>query len=391
MILLDKPYVSEFLKQTIVSNHIPVINTQAVKQFGLNGEAYLLDENAAVQQVKASGDPIIYATSENSIGWIAENLAFTDLPEKVNLFKDKAKFRTLIKSMYPEFYYREVKLDELPALSLNGIPTPFIIKPNVGFFSMGVHKVSSPEDWEHVVKTIHSEMRSVENLYPLEVMNSASFIIEECIEGDEFAVDAYFNDEGEPVILNILHHVFSSGEDVSDRVYISSKKTIEENIKQFQTFLGDIGSLAGVRNFPMHVEIRRTADGSIVPIEINPMRFGGWCSTPDLTWFAYGLNSYEYYFSRKRPDWDEILKGKNGRLFSIVVLDNSTGVDGSRIASFDYERLTACFEKPLELRKIDYTEYPVFAFLFTETREENYAELERILKSDLKEFITEKV
>jgi hypothetical protein len=43
---------------------------------------------------------------------------------------------------------------------------------------------------------------------------------------------------------------------------------------------------------------------------------------------------------------------------------------------------------PLELRKINYKEYPVFGFLFTKTRKENLVELERILRSDLREFIS---
>ena len=42
---------------------------------------------------------------------------------------------------------------------------------------------------------------------------------------------------------------------------------------------------------------------------------------------------------------------------------------------------------PLELRRIDYREYPVFGFLIVETRPDNMAELEAILQSDLKEFI----
>jgi len=44
----------------------------------------------------------------------------------------------------------------------------------------------------------------------------------------------------------------------------------------------------------------------------------------------------------------------------------------------------------LELRKIDFNKYPVFGFLFTETREDNFEELKRILDSDLSEFITVK-
>ncbi len=140
-------------------------------------------------------------------------------------------------------------------------------------------------------------------------------------------------------------------------------------------------------NFPAHVEIRRTDEGEIVPIEVNPLRFGGWCTTADMTAAAYGFNPYVYYFKNKKPDWDEILSTRAGKHYSLVVLDNSTGYEGRNIAKFDYDALLATFENPLELRKIDYREFPVFGFLFLETREESFGELERVLKSDLREFV----
>ena len=71
----------------------------------------------------------------------------------------------------------------------------------------------------------------------------------------------------------------------------------------------------------------------------------------------------------------------------MVVLDNSTGIGADKIKSFDWDRLLAGFEKTLELRKIDFRKYPVFGFLFTESREENFSEITSILNSDLKEFV----
>lgn len=388
MILLDKPFVSEFLAETIEQNDYPVVGTEVARELGFDGQSYLISEELAVRKAQSASHPLLYTPSENAIGWIGRNLAFTGLPEKIDLFKDKAKFRELIRPIYPDFYFRAVQLEALRELSPSDMPMPFIIKPCVGFFSMGVHRVSDPADWDRTVTAIESEIREVSHLYPVEVMNTASFIIEQCIEGEEFAFDAYFDAEGQPVILNILQHIFSSDIDVSDRVYISSKEIIEDNLEEFTGFLRKIGELSEVRNFPVHVEVRRDAGGALFPIEINPMRFGGWCSTADLAGFAYGFNPYEYYFGQERPDWTKLLKDKEGKLYSLVVLDNSTGVDGSRITSFDYSRLLERFEKPLELRKIDHREYPVFGFVFTETRKENFSELEDILKSDLKEFIT---
>jgi len=222
------------------------------------------------------------------------------------------------------------------------------------------------------------------------VLDTSSFIIEQCIIGEEFAVDAYFNSLGEPVILNIMKHTFSSDNDVSDRVYTSSKEIIESNLKEFTEFADRIGNLAGVKNFPVHIELRRDNDGTLLPIEVNPMRFGGWCTTADISFLAYGFNPYLYYYSQKKPNWSALLNGKEGKLFSIIVLDNSTGIDVDKITSFDYEKLLSKFEKPIELRKIDFQKYSVFGFLFTETREDNFIELKNILDSNLNEFISTK-
>lgn len=388
MIFIDKPFVSDLLKSTIEKNGFPVVKTEIAKQLGFDESSNALEEDTAIQQIQYSESIPIYTNSENAIGWIAKHLSFSSLPQKIDKFKDKVKFRNLIKPMYPDFYFREIQLDELDELSVKEIPIPFIIKPSVGFFSMGVYKVTGQDKWKQIKETLKSEIQSAKDIYPIEVLSTATFIIEQCIEGEEFAFDAYFNATGEPVILNIFKHIFSSDEDVSDRIYISSKEIIESNIDTFTDFLQEVGTLAEVNNFPLHVEIRRDQEGAVVPIEINPMRFGGWCTTADMTYFAYDFNPYEFYFSHKRPDWNEILKNREGKFYSIIVLDNSTGAEGNKISSFNYDLLLSNFEKPLELRKIDYTEYPVFGFLFTETRKESFSELEKILNSDLNEFIT---
>jgi hypothetical protein len=389
MILVDKPYVSDFFKNTVEKNSLSIISTKGAENLGCHHLANGLSEEAAISQIKRLENPLLYTTSENAIGWISQNLAFTDLPDKIELFKNKVKFRDLINPLYPDFYYREVPFDELNGLEVSSFPTPCIIKPSVGFFSMGVYPVNHSSEWEGVKQSIIDEVKGAEELYPKEVLNTTSFIIEECIEGEEFAIDAYFNDKGEPIILGILQHIFSSGEDVSDRVYITSKNIIEENLKDFTDLLAKLVKLTSVKNFPVHVELRRDQTGFIQFIEVNPMRFGGWCTTADLTYRAYGLNPYLAYFSQEKPHWPSLLQGKEEKLFSIIVLDNSTGVPSKDITSFDYDKLLSTFKTPLELRKIDHREYPVFGFIFAETDEADFEELERILKSDLKEYVIE--
>jgi hypothetical protein len=387
MFFADKPYISDFFKQTVRDNNIPVVGTETAKNLGLYSGTRIISEEAAVEMARASGDLRIYTTSENAIGWLSKYLTFSGLPEKIAMFKDKVKFRELTKPLFPDFYFKAVRVEDLEQVQIEDIPLPFIIKPAVGFFSMGVRKVTSRQEWPGTVNSIHAEMDKIKDAYPEAVLNTDTFIIEQCIHGDEYAFDAYFDSSGESVVVGILKHTFSSDTDVSDRVYTTSKEIIEENLDDFTRFAGRIGKLAQLRNFPVHIEVRREG-GVLLPIEVNPMRFGGWCTTADISFMAYGFNPYLCYFLQQKPNWVEVLKGKEGKLYSLVVLDNSTGFHADQITAFDFEKLLANFEQPMELRKIDVREHSVFGFLFTETRAENFIELKRILDSNLSEFIS---
>jgi hypothetical protein len=262
-----------------------------------------------------------------------------------------------------------------------------VIKPAVGFFSVAVHLVETIEEWYQVLDLIDVEVKAWEGTYPREVINTSQFIIEECIEGEEYAIDCYFNQKGEPVILNILHHRFSSGKDVSDRVYTTSESIINQHKEGALEFLEMIGDKTGLANFPMHVEVRIDQKGLIFPIEVNPLRFGGWCTTGDLSWYAYGINSYDCYFNEKQPQWEEIFKTRRDKTYSVVVLDNNSGYGGEEIESFDFQLIASDFQKILDVREVDFRAYGVFGFLFVETSLGNEGELSRILTSDLRRYI----
>jgi carbamoylphosphate synthase large subunit len=388
MFFIDQPYVSDFFKETVTKNSIPIVKTDSAVKFTLPDNAKMISEWEAMEMAKNTPDLKVYTTSENTIGWISQNLSFTDLPGKIDLFKNKFAFRKMLAPLFPKFYFQHVSARVLQSLRTDDIPLPAIIKPAVGFFSLGVHKVTRPSQWPTVMKTIALELDEIHRLYPKQVLDTSAFIIEQCIDGDEFAVDAYFDSQGEPVIVGILQHIFSSESDVSDRVYTTSKNIIEHNIDDFSDFLKQIGQRSQVRNFPVHVELRRNADNVLLPIEVNPMRFGGWCTTADMTYLAYGFNPYEAYYHERKPDWKRILRDKTDQLFSIIVLDNSTGFSEKTITGFHYDKLLARFEKPLELRKINYKQHSVFGFLFTETSFDHRDELDYILNSDLREFVT---
>ncbi|VAW24278.1 hypothetical protein MNBD_BACTEROID04-1036 [hydrothermal vent metagenome] len=387
MILIDKPYVSDFLIETIKKNNFKIVATSEAKKLILDKSLNWISEREAITLIKNNPSTPVYSNSENIISWVEQNLEFSKLPNQIQLFKNKITFRKLVQDIFPNYFFKGVEFEDLNNISINNLPFPFIIKPAIGFFSLGVHKVDKPQEWNQILTVIKQEINQIKGFYPSEVLNTTNFIIEECIEGEEYAVDCYFNKDGGPIVLNILHHIFSSGKDVSDRIYTTSKEIIENNIEGIEKFLQIIGKKAHLANFPVHVEVRIDKQGKIVPIEINPLRFGGWCTTGDLSWYAYGINSYEYFFKGIKPNWKEILETRKDKKYSIILLDNSAGIDKNNITYFDYEQVLKDFENPLSLRKVDFNEYPIFGILFVETSLGNEQELANILTSKLEKYI----
>lgn len=386
MIILDQPFVSKQLENTILRNDFPVLLNSIPENFELPAGSRQLSQEALVEVLKSNQLQPLYCNSENSINWILQNLPFTELPERIRLFKDKAAFRRLISPLYPYFYFAEIPFHALEDLEVAALAKPFIIKPTIGFHSTGVYKVHRNEDWPGILQSIRKEIDYMQAVYPIEVMDASKFIVEEHINGDEYAMDVYFNAQGKPVILNILRHIFASQDDVSDRLYITSPEIIREYLPLFTEMLQSIGELSRLRNFSAHIEVRVDPEKGVIPIEVNPMRFAGWCTT-DIGGYAWGINTYEYYLKQQEPDWASILAEKEGKVYSLIVADVPKHIDRHTIKSVNYEAFQALFKKPLELRRINYRQYPVFAFLFTEADKGDEEEIYKVLKVDFADFI----
>lgn len=386
MYLIAEPFISNFLIQTIKSNNAKVIATKAAKQLIADPTLNWISEEAALTTLKQHPNLPLYSNSENALSWIEEHLAGTERLAQIKTLKNKLQFRTLIKDLFPDFYFKALSLQEIHQLHSKELPFPFVIKPAIGFFSIGVHIVKNEADWEHAKRELHPEQ--LKSIFPESVLDTNTFIIEQFIEGEEFAIDYYHDREGKVVLLNSMHHVFSSGTDTSDRVYTTSKDIITKYKAPIENFLSTIGEQLHLKNFPAHAEVRINEDGTILPIEINPLRFGGWCTTGDLLGLTLGFNSYEYFFNNKKPDWEALFDRKADQLFSIIILNNSTGITAANISSFDYNKLAGDLENPVLIRELDIHQYPVFGFVFAETSAPNQQELTEILTSDLKKYIT---
>jgi hypothetical protein len=92
-------------------------------------------------------------------------------------------------------------------------------------------------------------------------------------------------------------------------------------------------------------------------------------------------------FKGLKPDWSKIISQRGGKVYALVVLNNSTGVSGSQIKSFNYDQLLRKIDTPFELRQTDFGQFPVFGFLMCAVPEDDLSVLYELLHSDLSEYI----
>ena len=388
MFLIDKPFVSDFLIKTIKDNNYKIIATKVAKELVKDDSLAWIAEEEAIALLKNNPEISLYSNSENALAWIDQNYGESELSSQLQVLKNKVKFRELIKELFPDFYFKQITIEEIQRLSDDEIRFPFVIKPAVGFFSIGVHIVENEKDWIKAKSELQPD--KLKSIFPENVLNISNFIIEEFIRGEEYAIDYYYDNNGDAVLLNVLHHLFSSGTDTSDRVYSTSKAIIEKYKIDLECFLSKIGKELHLKNFPAHAEVRIDENGKIIPIEVNPLRFGGFCTTADLLGVTLGFNEYKCFCENKKPDWDTIFKGKENKTFSVIILDNNSGIIPSDILGFNYSGLAKDFEKPIVIRELDINKYPVFGFAFIESAASNKKELNDILTSDLRKYIVSK-
>jgi len=385
MIILEKPYVSEFLQQSVIEMKVPVLKTDFVLSLPLAHRMNLIDKDTFLQNLTHSPECKIYSNSENSSVWLNQHAEHLQITQLVNKLKDKALFRELFSNNSPDFWYKTYTVDQIFGLDIRQLPNPFVLKPKRGFASICIYAIFTDSDWTNALQSIKKEIEEMQNVFPDKVVSLSEFIIEKYVGGKELAVDAYFDNEGNPVILNILTHLHTSNYDMSDRLYITSSEMIQTYLLPMTHYLQSINKTLKIKNFPFHLEMKADENLHFFPIEINPMRFMGFC-VADVEFLFYGINPYSYFFENKIPDWNKIFETRENKIYGLMVIDIPKSIDKQSI-TFNYDTFIAHFTKPLHYVKMDYTVFPMSIFMFAEVEKHNFAEFQYILDSDIMEFI----
>lgn len=380
MVIIDEPYASDVLLSWLAGSKEPVLANGFSEKMSRTYDLNLISDAEAIERVNAGES--VYTNSENALAWLLENTDNENRNRSIELFKDKAAMRKKLAPLAPGFFYQELTKSELDSFDVSEIELPVVLKPSVGFCSMGVYVIESASDWKAALDDIAKNEAVWNERYPHSVVDGENYLLEGYLDGQEYAIDMYYDRDGKAHILNILRHDFASADDTSDRLYITNHSIVEKTYDGFLEWLDSVNVVVGARDFPVHVEIRMQGD-DIIPIEFNPLRFAGLGGT-DIAYHGLGFRTYEAYLRELPIDLKGVTAKDPDKTYSMSLLNPSPRADLSK--PFDYDGFADRFDDVIGFCKFDANVTGSFGFLFLRTDDSTANELDFILHSDLLEF-----
>jgi CRP-like cAMP-binding protein len=181
--------------------------------------------------------------------------------------------------------------------------------------------------------------------------------------------------------MNIYHHPIPDNPDYLHALYYTSKPVFDLLYDDLIAWFEELNTTLKATSFPIHAEFRLT-DAGIVPIELNPLRYGG-DGLIDLAYHAFGLNPYEAYFEDFAPDWDAIWNGRERKIYTWMMGYVGTDVD---VLSHrpDIGAFQSLFSNILSDTLLNYEAHLGFSVVYSE--ETDIETVRRLVNTDFKKF-----
>ena len=311
-------------------------------------------------------------TSESSLDLLMGRLKDDSKINAILKLKNKYLFREILLQIYPNYKFQKINVAEIKSLK---ITEKSVIKPVKGCFGTAVRVIEPNIDFLKLSIELQEEMQKNGAVFSDNVLSKEDFIVEQFIGGEEYAVDMFFNSEGEPCIVNIYHHPMPHNLAYLHMIYYSSKTIFDEIYDKAKYFFRELNKILKVKNFAMHSEFKLN-DEQLIPIEINSMRFGG-MGLGNMIFHAIGVNPYQYFLEEREPNWTAIWKGKEIDNFVYFIAYNALNKSLK-----DHEpniiKLKQKFSKVLLEKHFDYQKQLAFGIFCLQETNQNIKELLQI-------------
>ncbi len=340
------------------------------------GMQMLKDTEIQKENLQFNLNDKVCITSEASLQVVKEALTDKSRKNAINVLKDKYKFREIVSQLYPNYQFEKVSFQDIVNLK---VEEKRIIKPAKGFFGIAVKTIEKNSDLEKLSKEIEDEIKSTYGVFSQEMLSQNEFVVEDYIEGEEYAVDMFYDKNGEPHIVNIYHHPLPRVEAYLHMLYYSSKEVFDKTYDKSITFFKKLNEILGVKNMVLHAEFKYDSD--FIPVEINAMRYGG-VGLGNLIYHSVGVNPYQCFNQEQTPNWTEIWNKYPNDNFAFLIAYNGTEIDKSRYEP-DIKKLKEDLNEVLYKAIFDYKSQLTFGvFCLRETKEG----LKKILNIDFNDY-----
>ena len=361
-IITGKGYISELIKRT--TTEVIIISEEDFRDSEL---------------IIKTGDKV-YAPTESALEIILERSEDSVFTNAVNILKDKYKFRELMSNLYLDFYYIKTTIDRLEKIKLDS-DKKYIVKPTKGFFGTAVKELTGETNISEITKEIRNELKKSSHYFPESILSKNELIIEQFVEGDEYAVDMYFNETGKPEITCIYHHPLPEKNKYFHVLYYTNKDIFNKFYDRLNAIFVELNTHLNITNFPIHAEFK-LENNILVPIEMNPLRYGGF-GLADLAFHAFGFNPFDAFFENFKLDWKEIWVKREENHFGWILGYNGTDIDVNTHEP-DHETYQEYLGNILHYVEIDHRENPAFSIAYVK---DNCSEsLQRLLKTEFNDF-----
>jgi len=342
-----------------------------------DGLKVLKNDQVVRSDIRFSSSDLVCITSEASIELVKQRIDDTSKKNAISILKDKYKFREILQKVHPQYKFKNVKFNQIESLS---IETKSVLKPTKGCFGTAVKTITKESNLKEIACEIKQELNKNSSVLSSEVLSENEFILEDYIEGEEYAVDMFFDHIGEPHIVNIYHHPMPKIEAYLHMIYYTSKEVFDKLYDKAMKFFKALNKVLKVKNFVMHSEFRYS-ENNLFPIEINSMRFGG-MGLGNMIYYSIGLNPYDCFKTGKTPDWNKIWNANTDIIYAFFIAYNGTHIDKS-IHQPNIEKLKKEFTEVIHQELFDYQNQLAFGvFCLKETP----VNLKRLLSIEFNDY-----
>jgi len=315
-------------------------------------------------------------TSEATLESVLKRLKDGATKSAIQSMKDKHLFRELLQDNFPSLKYSYIHYDDIKHLKLSGKK---VMKPVKGCFGTAVKIVDEHSDLHQISNEIKNEIGKNSSVFSESVLSQSEFILEDFIEGEEYAVDMFYDSNGKPNIVNVYYHPLPKNKDYLHMIYYTNRLIFEKVYEDAIHFFNRLNDKLQVKNIALHSEFKRSKN--LVPIEINSMRFGG-MGLGNMVYHSLKVNPYEHFINEQSPNWAKIWDNHPKSNFVFFIAYNGTKINKNTQRP-NLIKLEGKFTKILNKTIFDYKKQLAFGVY---TLDESLENIDKLLGIDFNDY-----